>query len=1198
MKNKILLFFLLSFSVTSYSQLPDGDIAPDFSLEEVGGSFYGLYDYLDQGYAAVLDFSATWCGPCWNYHQGGTLESVWGNLGPDGEDLAIVYMIEADPGTTQPCIYGPGGGCSGGSIGDWTSGTSYPILNPDASSAASVNGAYSINYYPTLYGVKPDKTIYEIGQASYSEWDDFIRTSAMAATTYEVIDVSCESAEIDLEPRGGVGQISFLWSNGETTEDLYDVPNGTYYVTLTDDLTGSASWATEVEIGPIEVTNSAVVFETEIEEMVEPSCYRDSDGVIQVRTDGGSGSFTYNWSNGEQGDRLENLEFGTYDVTITDDSNGCTTEESYFLDHPDPLEVYYQSFDQECGDQSGSVVFEVNGGVGPYYFVFELFETTDPEIELEPGYYEVTIEDVFSCQEFASFEIESSGGPMADTESEGMLNCSNSSVFINADSSSVGNNIEYFWFNPDYMPIDTGFRTRVSATGNYILEVRDLDNGCVTVDRVEVMEDYTTPVAESNAAGDLTCADYTTVISGDGSTDDGSVEYLWTTNDGEILTNNSNIEIEVGSEGTYTLEVTNLATGCVATSSVTVEAPEAPEAAIAGGQDFCAGSSTEVCADDVTNSESIEWYVDGTYVGSSRCIDVDVSATVELVITNDHSQCEDMTSMRVVEFESPSGVISGDNAVCEGGSTRLCADDTDNVDSYEWILDGSVISTNRCVDVSGTGDVELRLISADNCIVSEAISVTELAGPSVRIDGDVEICESETGTICVDLRNNETASWRINGQDAGTGECIDFNGTYDISVEVTNADGCTSEDEVRTYISQQPSVSIASPELLDCNNQSTLIDITLDGNYSVSWTDESGDVISTQEDIEVTRAGTYTVACTSEQGCITEATVTVEADDADITRAELSSSQTDDFSFDFSNDSNGETTEILWDFGDGNTSTDANPSHQYDEPGYYTVCLTVKNECGESTECTEVLAYSGIRISSDVSNVSCYGESDGAINVNISGGLPSFTYEWSGPTQGISGESVDGLLPGDYTLVITDETGAQITENYVISEPDAITVTDNVNGTPAGEAMGSIDLMIEGGNGTYTVEWDNGMTGTSISGLERGDYTATITDNEGCMEIVTYSVSGTTNVDELDFITEFVMAPNPASEYVDLKVGVNQNQKVQMTILDMSGKSVLNRTFSANYTERISLNDLSAGIYLVELRSEKQISLKKLFVTK
>ena len=59
--------------------MPNGSMAPDFTLIDLDGTSHNLYTYLDNGYTVFIDFSAVWCGPCWNYHTSGALEDLYIN---------------------------------------------------------------------------------------------------------------------------------------------------------------------------------------------------------------------------------------------------------------------------------------------------------------------------------------------------------------------------------------------------------------------------------------------------------------------------------------------------------------------------------------------------------------------------------------------------------------------------------------------------------------------------------------------------------------------------------------------------------------------------------------------------------------------------------------------------------------------------------------------------------------------------------------------------------------------------------------------------------------------------------------------------------------------------------------------------------------------------------------------------------------
>jgi hypothetical protein len=153
---------LISF--TSFAQLADGSIAPNFTTTDINGNTHTLYDYLDQGYTVILDISATWCGPCWNYHTGGTFEDIWEAHGPAGmpgvsantTDDVMILWFEGDASTTSADLNGTGSN----TYGDWTF-PDFPICDDD-----NIASLYNLPYWPIIYTICPNRLLTESGQAS------------------------------------------------------------------------------------------------------------------------------------------------------------------------------------------------------------------------------------------------------------------------------------------------------------------------------------------------------------------------------------------------------------------------------------------------------------------------------------------------------------------------------------------------------------------------------------------------------------------------------------------------------------------------------------------------------------------------------------------------------------------------------------------------------------------------------------------------------------------------------------------------------------------------------------------------------------------------------------------------------------------------------------------------------------------------
>jgi len=172
MKKFIFTLSMACMAYLSNAQVyyPDGTVIPStVVMKDINNVSYDLFTMLNAGKHVIIDLSATWCSPCWSYHQSHVLDNYYDKYGPTGTSVkdAQVFLYEVDNTTTMADLQGT----TGASQGDWLTGTTHPVCNETSTSAVELKFVQPGQSYgiPAVFLVCKDKKLYKISTGITTE---------------------------------------------------------------------------------------------------------------------------------------------------------------------------------------------------------------------------------------------------------------------------------------------------------------------------------------------------------------------------------------------------------------------------------------------------------------------------------------------------------------------------------------------------------------------------------------------------------------------------------------------------------------------------------------------------------------------------------------------------------------------------------------------------------------------------------------------------------------------------------------------------------------------------------------------------------------------------------------------------------------------------------------------------------------------
>ncbi len=606
---------------------------------------------------------------------------------------------------------------------------------------------------------------------------------------------------------GGTLPYAYLWSDGQTTQIIENIPGGIYTVTTTDANNCTVSASIIVGQQPQIVPSFTPV---------NILCYNGLSGSITTSTTGGTPPFSYTWF-GPQNfigltRNIDSLAAGAYSVTTTD-ANSCTRVDTVTLYQPlAPLQLAlpYVS-DTVCfNGATGTAKVFAQGGTTPYSFIWDdsLAQNTQFALDLPVSTYRVTVTDANGCtQNDSTFIFQKN--PLFVYVTTNLPRCfEGTDGFASVDFVSYGsepydpNLINFVW---NTTPVQTGrLATNLRYSTTYLVTATDED-GCTAtqvaaIDNQTELGGYFTSVENIKCFGGNTG---TAVINGAGGTE--PYTYFWSPN----MASQTDPFGKDMLSGTYRITITDART-CQTVTSITLTEPPLLANVLSPMHIPCFGDAKGVVT--ATPDGGVFPYFFAWSNGNTTAkIDNVLAGTYTLTLT-DKNGCTRIDSALVSQPDTPVGGTSSPTAVtCFGGSNgRLTITAEGGVPPYAYALDNNPFNGSPLQIALQAGTYLPRILDANGCITTlPAIEIGQPDAIVVDLGPEIRLELGKSVQLTLDLMN-ETLPVQITWEasDSTWLSCLDCSGPMvdslyqdqTFQVLVVDALGCRGENSINVVI--------------------------------------------------------------------------------------------------------------------------------------------------------------------------------------------------------------------------------------------------------------------------------------------------------------------------------------------------------------------------------------------------------------
>lgn len=423
---------------------------------------------------------------------------------------------------------------------------------------------------------------------------------------------------------------------------------------------------------------------------------------------------------------------------------------------------------------------------------------------------------------------------------------------------------------------------------------------------------------------------------------------------------------------------------------------------------------------------------------------------------------------------------------------------------YQYSLNGTPFQSSNTFSGLAAGTYIVTGRDSKGCTEFATVVITQPSPITVTVDAVTNLlcAANANGTVNITVTGGNPGGYTYNWNN-GAYNTEDLTGlTAGIyNLVVTDVNNCSATASATVTEPLALFLNVASFNNVGCSGDTSgTIDITANGGipaYTYSWSNGK-----TSEDLINLSGGSYSVTVTDANGCtqtITQVLTEPNPLTATIVGTDAVCSYTNDGSADLTPGGGTAPYSFLW------STFDVSEDVTGLGGGLYHVIITDRNGC-QLSDTVRIHQAAPIVLTTLVTNVSCAGQTNGAIDLTVNGGTPNYTYAWTGNTLATT-QDLTNLNGGNYHVVVTDANSCTAATSATVLSPSPIGALYVITNPKCyGEATGAIDLTPFGGtpgsSPQYTFQWSNGATTEDISGDTADIYNVTITDSKGCTKVI------------------------------------------------------------------------------------------------